>query len=159
MTQLGSYDEAMALALSLAAIVGIVVQVPAGHLGDTRGPRRVLTICMVGAALTSALPVLARTPWQLALLLALLAFFERSAGSVQQGVIAQLATGGRGVLFKAYLRAVTNTAIGLGSVFMHLHAEINWHRLFMDLIEGFDLGALERRQTEALQAQGLTMPS
>jgi hypothetical protein len=61
--------------------------------------------------------VLARTPWQLALLLSLLAFFERSAGSVQQGVIAQLATGGRGVLFKAYLRAVTNTAIGLGSVF------------------------------------------
>jgi hypothetical protein len=50
-------------------------------------------------------------------------------------------------------------AIGLGSVFMHLHAEINWHRLFMDLIEGFDLGALERRQAEALQAQGLTMPS
>ena len=36
---------------------------------------------------------------------------------MQQGVIAQLATGGRGVLFKAYLRAVTNTAIGLGSVF------------------------------------------
>ena len=61
--------------------------------------------------------MLARTPWQLALLLGLLAFFERSAGSVQQGVIAQLATGGRGVLFKAYLRAVTNTAIGLGSVF------------------------------------------
>jgi len=93
------------------------VQVPAGHLGDTYGPRRVLTWFMVGAAVTSALPVLARTPWQLALLLGLLALFERSAGSVQQGVIAQLATGGRGVQFKAYLRAVTNTAIGLGSVF------------------------------------------
>ncbi len=115
--QVGFSAAEVALALSVAAIVGIVVQVPAGHLGDTRGPRRVLTFCMVGAALTSALPVLARTPWQLALLLALLAFFERSAGSVQQGVIAQLATGGRGVLFKAYLRAVTNTAIGLGSVF------------------------------------------
>ncbi|MDR7255815.1 MFS family permease [Nocardioides sp. BE266] len=107
----------VAFAISVSAIVGILVQVPAGHLGDTRGPSRVLTWLMVGAALTSALPVLARTPWQLALLLALLAVSERSAGSVQQGVIAQLATGGRGVLFKAYLRAVTNTAIGLGSVF------------------------------------------
>jgi MFS family permease len=115
--QVGFSAAEVALALSVAAIVGIVVQVPAGHLGDTRGPRRVLTLCMTGAALASALPVLARTPWQLALLLAVLAFFERSAGSVQQGVIAQLATGGRGVLFKAYLRAVTNTAIGLGSVF------------------------------------------
>ncbi len=115
--QVGFSAAEVALALSVAAIVGIVVQVPAGHLGDTRGPRRVLTLCMTGAALTSALPVLARTPWQLALLLGLLSLFERSAGSVQQGVIAQLATGGRGVLFKAYLRAVTNTAIGLGSVF------------------------------------------
>lgn len=115
--QVGFSAAEVALAISVSAIVGILVQVPAGHLGDTRGPRRVLTLCMAGAALTSALPVLARAPWQLALLLSLLAFFERSAGSVQQGVIAQLATGGRGVLFKAYLRAVTNTAIGLGSVF------------------------------------------
>ncbi len=115
--QVGFSAAEVALAFSVAAIVGIVVQVPAGHLGDTRGPRRVLTLCMTGAALTSALPVLARTPWQLALLLGLLALFERSAGAVQQGVVAQLATGGRGVLFKAYLRAVTNTAIGLGSVF------------------------------------------
>lgn len=115
--QVGFSAAEVALALSVAAIVGIVVQVPAGHLGDTRGPRRVLTFFMVGAALTSALPVLARTPWQLALLLGVLALFECSAGSVQQGVVAQLATGGRGVLFKAYLRAVTNTAIGLGSMF------------------------------------------
>ncbi len=115
--QVGFSVAEVALAISVGAIVGMLVQVPAGHLGDTRGPRRVLTVCMTGAALTSALPVLARTPWQLALLLGLLALFERSAGSVQQGVIAQLATGGRGVLFKAYLRAVTNTAIGLGSVF------------------------------------------
>jgi MFS family permease len=107
----------VALAMSVAAIVGIVVQVPAGHLGDTRGPREVLTRCMVGAAIFSAPPVLARSPWVLAVLLGVLALFERSAGAVNQGVIAQLATGGRAVLFKAYLRAVTNTALGLGAVF------------------------------------------
>ncbi|WP_210438431.1 MFS transporter [Nocardioides xinjiangensis] len=105
------------LAFALAGIVALVVQVPAGQLGDTLGPRRVLTAAMVGAALVAPLPAFARAPWSLALLLALLTLFERSAGAVQQGVIAQLATGGRGVLFKAYLRAVTNSAIGLGSVF------------------------------------------
>ena len=46
-------------------------------------------------------------------------------------------------------------AIGLGSVFMHLQAEINWHQLFMELIADFDLDALTRRQTAALEAQGL----
>jgi predicted unusual protein kinase regulating ubiquinone biosynthesis (AarF/ABC1/UbiB family) len=50
-------------------------------------------------------------------------------------------------------------AIGLGSVFMHLQAEINWHRLFMELISGFDVDALARRQTAALEARGLPLPS
>jgi predicted unusual protein kinase regulating ubiquinone biosynthesis (AarF/ABC1/UbiB family) len=50
-------------------------------------------------------------------------------------------------------------AIGLGSVFMRLQAEINWHQLFMQLIEGFDVDALARRQTDALQAQGLPLPA
>jgi hypothetical protein len=50
-------------------------------------------------------------------------------------------------------------AIGLGSVFLHLQAEINWHQRFMERIKDFDLDALARRQTAALQAQGLPLPS
>jgi predicted unusual protein kinase regulating ubiquinone biosynthesis (AarF/ABC1/UbiB family) len=46
-------------------------------------------------------------------------------------------------------------AIGLGSVFMHLKAEINWHRLFHDLIRGFDSKALAQRQKKALKAAGV----
>jgi predicted unusual protein kinase regulating ubiquinone biosynthesis (AarF/ABC1/UbiB family) len=41
-------------------------------------------------------------------------------------------------------------ALGLGSVFTHLKAEINWHRLFHELIEDFDPAELERRQKRAL---------
>ena len=41
-------------------------------------------------------------------------------------------------------------AVGLGSVFTHLKAEINWHRLFHDLIEGFDEKALGERQRKML---------
>ena len=46
-------------------------------------------------------------------------------------------------------------AIGLGSVFMHLKAEINWHRLFHELIEDFDAAALARRQKQALAKAGV----
>jgi predicted unusual protein kinase regulating ubiquinone biosynthesis (AarF/ABC1/UbiB family) len=46
-------------------------------------------------------------------------------------------------------------AIGLGSVFMHLHAEINWHRQFHDLVDGFDEKQLARRQAKALRDAGL----
>jgi len=41
-------------------------------------------------------------------------------------------------------------AVGLGSVFMHLKAEINWHRLFHELIDDFDVKRLEKRQSAAL---------
>ena len=46
-------------------------------------------------------------------------------------------------------------AIGLGSVFLHLRAEINWHRQFHGLIEGFDVAALAARQAEALAEAGV----
>jgi hypothetical protein len=46
-------------------------------------------------------------------------------------------------------------AIGLGSVFTHLKAEINWHRMFHDLIDDFDEKALARRQKAALAAFAL----
>lgn len=47
-------------------------------------------------------------------------------------------------------------AIGLGGVFLHLKAELNWHRLFQDIIENFDTDALAIRQDEALKHCGLT---
>ena len=50
-------------------------------------------------------------------------------------------------------------AIGLGSVFLHLKAEINWHRLFQELIADFDVKALERRHTRALKKAGVPLPT
>jgi len=49
-------------------------------------------------------------------------------------------------------------AIGLGSVFMHLKAEINWYRLFHELIDDFDEAALAVRQRSALAAAGVLSP-
>ena len=46
-------------------------------------------------------------------------------------------------------------AIGLGSAFLHLGAELNWRRLFEASLEGFDEAALACRQAEALDAVGL----
>ncbi|WP_439515289.1 ABC1 kinase family protein [Oceanibaculum nanhaiense] len=43
-------------------------------------------------------------------------------------------------------------AIGLGSVFLHLKAEINWYRMFHEMIADFDVTELEKRQTKALTA-------
>ena len=47
-------------------------------------------------------------------------------------------------------------AVGLGSVFLHLRAEINWHRLFHELIDDFDVAALDKRQKKLMKQAGLT---
>ena len=49
-------------------------------------------------------------------------------------------------------------AIGLGSVFLHLKAELNWHSMFHDLIADFDVDALEKSQAEALKKIGVVRP-
>jgi len=50
-------------------------------------------------------------------------------------------------------------AIGLGSVFLHLKAEVNWHRLFHELIEGYEEAKLHKRQAAALKKAGLDQPA
>ena len=50
-------------------------------------------------------------------------------------------------------------AIGLGGVFMHLRAELNWHRLFGEMIAGFTEDGLATRQREALTRAGLEPPT
>ena len=46
-------------------------------------------------------------------------------------------------------------AIGLGSAFLHLGAELNWRRLFEASLEGFSEDALAERQAKALAVAGL----
>ncbi len=46
-------------------------------------------------------------------------------------------------------------AVGLGAVFLHLGAELNFHRLFDDEIAGFAIDDLATRQSAALAAAGL----
>jgi len=47
-------------------------------------------------------------------------------------------------------------AIGLGSAFLHMGAELNWRQLFEESLEGFSQEALARRQSAVLTAVGLS---
>jgi predicted unusual protein kinase regulating ubiquinone biosynthesis (AarF/ABC1/UbiB family) len=50
-------------------------------------------------------------------------------------------------------------AIGLGAVFLHLDARLNFHRLFNEAIEKFSLATVGRRQAAALAKVGLAEAS
>jgi len=47
------------------------------------------------------------------------------------------------------------SAVGLGSVFLRLKAELNWHRLFQDLVADFSEETLRARQSAALAEAGV----
>ncbi|MCW8305750.1 AarF/ABC1/UbiB kinase family protein [Acidiphilium sp. PA] len=50
------------------------------------------------------------------------------------------------------------SAIGLGSVFLRLRAELNWQQLFHETVADFDEASLDARQGEALATAGVPKP-
>ncbi|MDX2289328.1 MAG: AarF/ABC1/UbiB kinase family protein [Hyphomicrobiaceae bacterium] len=49
-------------------------------------------------------------------------------------------------------------AIGLGGVFLHLDARLNWYRLFNETIEDFERDTVGARQLDAFTASGVPLP-
>jgi predicted unusual protein kinase regulating ubiquinone biosynthesis (AarF/ABC1/UbiB family) len=49
-------------------------------------------------------------------------------------------------------------AVGLGAVFLHLGAKLNFHRIFEEAMEGFSVETLAERQAAALARAGLKPP-
>ncbi|HEX7538368.1 MAG TPA: MFS transporter [Dermatophilaceae bacterium] len=105
-----------ALALSAGALVGLLAQVPAGHLADLRGPRKVLQTLTFGAGVAMLGLLFVRSVWALVAVMAVVALFDRGAQAVRNGFIARIAESGQGVQFKAYLRAMTNVGISFGAL-------------------------------------------
>lgn len=104
------------VALSIAAVAGAVAQVPGGQLGDARGPREVLRALTVVTGVAMACLALARSFTTLVVVVSVVSAGQMAGGAVRNGYIARIASGGDGVRFKAYLRAVTNVAMTFGAL-------------------------------------------
>ena len=48
-------------------------------------------------------------------------------------------------------------AVGIGSVFLHLKAQLNWHQEFKKVIEGFELNKLSKNQKTVLNSIKLSV--
>ena len=125
-------------ALAVAAAVALFCQVPLGHLGDVRGPREVLLWLTAAAGVATLGLLVTRSFVGLVLVLAVEAFFDRGASAIRSGYIARVATGGRGVAFKAYLRSVTNVGISVGALLGGLALAVNqpWAYLSVFALNG-----------------------
>ena len=50
-------------------------------------------------------------------------------------------------------------AVGLGSVFMHLKSEVNWHEVFENMIKDFDVKKLAKNQKKSANLVGIDIDS
>jgi MFS family permease len=126
------------LVLSVAAVVAMVGQVPLGHLGDIRGPRETMRALTIAAGVVALGLLVVRSLWALMLVMAVSTLLMSGNAAVRNGYIARIATGGRGVQFKAYLRAVTNVAMSLGAALggLALLVDQTWAYLAVFAVDG-----------------------
>jgi len=132
--------------------------VPAGHLGDVRGPREGMRAAMILSGIATLGLLFARDLPLLILVAMLTSATQMGANAVRSGYIARAATGGRGVEFKAYLRAVTNVAMAFGALLggIALWIDASWAYLAVfaldaafAVITGFTCGWLPHLEPSA----------
>ncbi len=51
---------------------------------------------------------------------------------------------------------IARAIVGIGAAMVHLDAKLNWHRMFENLIDGFDVNSVAERQARALKAAAVT---
>lgn len=78
-------------------------------------------------------------------------FYGRETAAKVHKKLRKLSRESGGVAVPREFVFMDRAALGLGSVFIHLKAELNWHRIFNDLIDDFDMKALEKRQSKTLK--------
>lgn len=122
------------IGLTIAGLCGLVAGIPAGHLGDVRGPRNVL----VGLALAEGAGVAAYTVVDgfvaFVLVASVVTTVDRSANAVRSGMIAAMGAPGDRVRLRAYLRAVTNVGITIGAPIGGLALVADTHTAYLTVI-------------------------
>ncbi|MCB1529490.1 MAG: AarF/ABC1/UbiB kinase family protein [Rhodospirillales bacterium] len=78
-------------------------------------------------------------------------FYGRETAEKVHKKLREASKNGTGVAVPREFVFMDRAALGLGSVFLHLKAEINWHRVFNELIQNFDLETLSKTQEKTLK--------
>ncbi|TQJ17523.1 MFS transporter [Kribbella jejuensis] len=105
----------VAVGLTIAGAVALLVGVPLGMLGDRVGPRPVFVgLCLVEGCAVLAYGVVGGW-WSFLVVAVLAATATRATAGVRNGFIAHLTTGAERLRTRAFLRSVNNTGTAIGA--------------------------------------------
>ncbi|MDH6578826.1 MFS transporter [Kitasatospora sp. MAP5-34] len=110
---LGLSETKVGLGLTVGSLIGLVSGVPAGHLADRFGARRVYVVSLLGEALTMCLFTLAGSFWTF-VAATTGAAVAASASSAARGPIIQFVSEQNAAQLKSHLRSVSNAGFFVG---------------------------------------------
>ncbi|GAB2738863.1 MFS transporter [Kitasatospora kifunensis] len=102
--------------LTAAGLCGVAASIPAGRAADRWGSKRVLIALVAAEAVGTVGYTLVHGLAAFALLACVVTAIDRGATTTRSALYAEVLAADQRVAGRAYLRAVTNVAMGLGSV-------------------------------------------
>jgi Major Facilitator Superfamily len=122
-------------ALGAAALIGLAIGIPVGHLADRRGPREVFRIAVVVQALAVAGLVFVRSfPSLIAFMC--VAELAVSAGTAARGPLTRALGAPNPTRYRSYLRALNNIAVGCGGLAAGVVVQLDTRTAYVSLILG-----------------------
>lgn len=122
--------------LSLAAAVGLLVDVPAGRLGDAWGCKRVLLVANALQAAAVSCYLLVDSVSRFLVVVVALNVAESAARPVRRALLSELAAGEALVRASAFNRTVSNVAFALGALLAGLALALDTSAGYAGLVLG-----------------------
>ena len=130
----GLSGHEVALGLGIAAAVGLIVSVPAGHLADRRGPRELSAASCVFEGLAMAAFTLVHSFAGFVFVSALGSIFSSASGSTRAALMSRFGVGEQRVHVRAFQRAVTNFGMSIGMVIAGVALAIDTRDAYLTMV-------------------------
>ena len=126
----------VALALSIAGGISLLVSIPAGHLSDRVGPRNIAVAAMAIEGVVMAQLIFVHSYIPFLLINIILGILNNISQTMRMATIASMGQGESRVTIRAYQRAITNFGISIGTVFAGIGLAINTSTAYKVLLVG-----------------------
>ncbi|GKQ36999.1 MFS transporter [Streptomyces sp. A012304] len=122
------------LGMTAAGLVGVAAGVPAGRAADRWGSRRVASLLWAGTGLATAAYVLVHSYAGFLLAVVCATGLQMASRGVQGALYADVLPAATRVEARAYLRMVTNVAMGVGGAFGAIALQLDSRGAYMTVI-------------------------
>ncbi len=126
----------VAFGLGVAALCGLVVSIPAGHLCDRRDPRLVAAAATVGEGVAMGLGALIHSFTPFVLLCVLAGIMAGASSPARSVVLGRFGQGDDRVRVRAYQRAVTNFGMSIGIALSGVGLAIDTRAAYLVMVLG-----------------------